>query len=152
MVSLGYPTWVGASLPQFITTCPSCPSWRAGMPITIMEMVINNDTPNSTGTKSYFLFRYMLYICVQKKMRARNNSLCYWLRPCQIGILLSVNSSLINLGTYSQKHTNQKRKHKCLRQQQCIIYIFNGEQNIIIIWNIGQNYLLWLLLAWLNMV
>jgi len=34
-------------------------------------------------------------------------------RPCQIGILLSVNSSLINLGTYSQKHTNRKRKHKC---------------------------------------
>jgi len=27
-------------------------------------------------------------------------------------ILLSVNSSLTNLGTYSQKHTNRKRKHK----------------------------------------
>jgi len=35
-----------------------------------------------------------------------------YLRPCQIGILLSVNSSLTNLGTYSQKHTNRKRKHK----------------------------------------
>ena len=34
------------------------------------------------------------------------------IRPCQIGILLSVNSSLTNLGTYSQKHTNRKRKHK----------------------------------------
>ena len=33
------------------------------------------------------------------------------IRPCQIGILLSVNSSLTNLGTYSQKHTNRKRKH-----------------------------------------
>ena len=29
------------------------------------------------------------------------------------GILLGVNSSLINIGTYSQKHTNLKRKHKC---------------------------------------
>ena len=33
------------------------------------------------------------------------------IRPCQIGILLSVNSSLTNLGTYSQKHTHRKRKH-----------------------------------------
>jgi len=51
------------------------------------------------------------------------------IRPCQTGILLSVNSSLINLGTYSQKHTNRKRKHKCLRQKQCIIYIFNGKKH-----------------------
>ena len=33
------------------------------------------------------------------------------IRPCQIGILLSVNSSLTNLGTYSQKHTDKERKH-----------------------------------------
>jgi len=33
------------------------------------------------------------------------------IRPCQIGIVLSVNSSLTNLGTYSQKHTNRKRQH-----------------------------------------
>jgi len=36
-------------------------------------------------------------------------------RPCQniywYRILLSVNSSLTNLGTYSQKNTNRKRKH-----------------------------------------
>ena len=32
-------------------------------------------------------------------------------RPCHIGILLSVNTSLTNLGTYSQKHTHRKRKH-----------------------------------------
>jgi len=31
------------------------------------------------------------------------------IRPCQIGILLNVKSSLINLGTYSQKH-KQKTK------------------------------------------
>ena len=37
---------------------------------------------------------------------------CRSVRPCQIGILLSVNSSLTNLGIYSQKRTNQKRKHK----------------------------------------
>jgi len=37
-------------------------------------------------------------------------------RPCQIGILLSVNSSLTNLGTYSQKHTNRKRKHKYFKK------------------------------------
>jgi len=37
--------------------------------------------------------------------------LCY-IRPCQIGILLSNNLSLTNLGTFSQKHTNQKGKHK----------------------------------------
>ena len=30
------------------------------------------------------------------------------LMPCQIGVLLSVNSSLTNLGTYSQKHTMEK--------------------------------------------
>ena len=34
--------------------------------------------------------------------------LCY-IRPCQTGILLSVNSSLTNLGTYSQNiHTKQE--------------------------------------------
>jgi len=37
-----------------------------------------------------------------------------YIRPCQSGILLSVNSSLTNLGTYSQKHTNRKRKHNYL--------------------------------------
>jgi len=31
-------------------------------------------------------------------------------RPCQIGIVLSFNSSLTILGTYSQKNTNRKRK------------------------------------------
>jgi len=44
------------------------------------------------------------------------------IRPCQIGMLLNVNLSLTNLGTYSQKHTNQKRKHNFLRQKQCILY------------------------------
>jgi len=45
----------------------------------------------------------------QSFLRTAGNNLHY-IRPCQIGILLSVNSSLTNLGTYSQKHTNRKRK------------------------------------------
>jgi len=37
-------------------------------------------------------------------------------------VVLSVNSSLTNLVTYSQKHTNRKRKHNFLRQKQCILF------------------------------
>ena len=43
--------------------------------------------------------------------KRRSYQPCFVIRPCKIGILLSVNSSLTNLGTYSQKHTNQQRKH-----------------------------------------
>ena len=39
-------------------------------------------------------------------------------KACQTGNLLKVNSCLTNLGTYSQKHTNRKRKHNVLRQRQ----------------------------------
>jgi len=37
------------------------------------------------------------------------------IRPCQIGDLLSANSSLTKIGTYSQKHINRKQKHKYFR-------------------------------------
>ena len=47
----------------------------------------------------------------------------YTVRPCQIGILLSVNSSFINLGTYSQKHTNRKRKHNYFTTKTMHIYV-----------------------------
>jgi len=71
----------------------------------------------------------------------------FYFRPCQIGILLSVNSSLTNLGTYLQKHTNRKRKHiYFMTKTMHYIYIFN-RKTIIIIWN---NGLKWLLLAWLK--
>ena len=62
-------------------------------------------------------------------------------RLCQIGILLSVNSSLTNLGTYLQTHTNRKRKHNhFVTKTMHYIYIFN-RINIIIIWNNGLNNL-----------
>jgi len=45
-------------------------------------------------------------------------------RPYQIGILLSLNLSLTNLGTYSQIHINWNEKSHILWQKQCIINIF----------------------------
>ena len=63
------------------------------------------------------------------------------IRPCQIGILLSLNSSLTNLGSYSQKHTNRKWKHIYFTTKTMhYIYIFN-KRNIIKTWNNGLNYL-----------
>ena len=62
-------------------------------------------------------------------------------RPCQIGILLSVNSSLTNLGTYSQKHTNRKRKHKYFTTITMHYLSVIQKNNIIIIWDNGLNCL-----------
>ena len=69
-----------------------------------------------------------IYILEQQK----DTSIPQLVRPCQIGILLSVNSSLTNLGTYSQTHTNRKRKHNYLKTKTIhVIYLI--EKNIIII-------------------
>jgi len=44
-------------------------------------------------------------------------------RPCQIGILLSVDSSLTNLGTYSQKQKTENENTFILRQNNAL-YIY----------------------------
>ena len=49
-------------------------------------------------------------------------------RPCQIRILLSVNSSLTNLGTFSPKHTNRKRKTQLFYENNSRILYHNMRQ------------------------
>jgi len=68
-------------------------------------------------------------------------------RPCQLEFCYS--SSLINLGTYSQKHINRKRKQNFFTTK-TMHYLYFNRENIIIIWNNGLNFLLWLLLALLK--
>jgi len=63
-------------------------------------------------------------------------------RPCQLEFCLI----LLHLFT---KHINRKRKQQCFTTKTMHALYFNGE-NIIIIWNNGLNFLLWLLLALLK--
>jgi len=52
------------------------------------------------------------------------------IRLCQIGILLSINSSLINLKVPIHKNTQTEHKNtNVLWQKQCIIYILNKKKH-----------------------
>jgi len=46
----------------------------------------------------------------------------FYVRPCQIGIVLSVNSSLTNLGTYSQKTHKPKTKTQLFYDKNNALY------------------------------
>jgi len=64
---------------------------------------------------------------LQKQMNllktcAPQSWLCLF-RQCQIGILLSVNSSLTNLGTYSQKQTKNENTNVLRQKTMNYLYI-----------------------------
>jgi len=85
---------------------------------TYIALLLNAiDLPTLSLVDTPFIFRVIKQRSIttlfgKAELHIRRGVLWFTLRPCQIGILLSVNSSLTNLGSYSQKHTNRKRKHK----------------------------------------
>jgi len=71
-----------------------------------MRLTIKHKYKDSLKKKKVY------YICPTLTYPSRKT-----VRPCQIGILLSVNSSFTNLGTYSQKHKTENENTCALRQK-----------------------------------
>jgi len=68
------------------------------------------------------------------------------IRPCQIGLLLSVNSSLTNIIPI-HKNTQTENENTNVLGQNNALFIYLMEKTIIIICYNGLNYLPLLLLA-----